>query len=417
MLTPIPSLIKRNTALLALSLSFSGAGIQFAYGFGPLMVISLTGSSALAGLSVGLIGLSRFLIAYPIGRIADGYGRRRAVHFGLSVALVGCFVLAAAMATKSVFAFIFGFLIFGMGMNASQQMRVAATDMYPTRMRAQALGFVALGSLFGLVLSPPIVQIGEWVGRSLNQDPLGMPWLFLPVLILAGMGIVTLVRPDPLEIAMNLGQYFPNEGPVRRTGGATATTFHLRTMLRDPFLRLAIVSNAAASGNMAIVMVLTSLVLSEHGHTLFWIAISNMFHSAGMFAFTIPLGRLADRFGRLSIMIPGVATTLVGASLLSFTASWSSITIGTFLVGIGWAAANVSATAMIADHAAPEERGRAIGFNDTVAGASSVFAACVTGPVLQWSGLPATGWTAVLLAALPFTLIGMLPKKTDSVPL
>ena len=75
----VPALIKRNTALLAISLSFSGAGMQFAYGFGPLMVISLTGSSALAGLSVGLIGLSRFLIAYPIGKIADTYGRKQAV--------------------------------------------------------------------------------------------------------------------------------------------------------------------------------------------------------------------------------------------------------------------------------------------------------------------------------------------------
>ena len=78
----IPRLIKRNIALLALSLSFSGAGMQFAYGFGPLMVISLTGSAALAGLSVGLIGMSRFLVAYPIGKITDVFGRKPGVLFG-----------------------------------------------------------------------------------------------------------------------------------------------------------------------------------------------------------------------------------------------------------------------------------------------------------------------------------------------
>ncbi len=70
----VPPLIKRNTILFALSQSFSGAGMQFAFGLGPLMVIKLTGSAAMAGLTVGLIGLSRFLVSYPIGKITDTYG-------------------------------------------------------------------------------------------------------------------------------------------------------------------------------------------------------------------------------------------------------------------------------------------------------------------------------------------------------
>ena len=48
----VPPLIKRNTTLFALSQSFTGAGMQFAYGLGPLMVIALSGSAGLAGLSV-----------------------------------------------------------------------------------------------------------------------------------------------------------------------------------------------------------------------------------------------------------------------------------------------------------------------------------------------------------------------------
>ena len=70
---------------------------------------------------------------------------------------------------------------------------------------------------------------------------------------------------------------------------------------------------------MAIVMVLTSLVLHHHGHSLTAIAFSHMFHTVGMFGFTIPLGRLADRFGREQVMYPGVAVALVGAVLVTFT--------------------------------------------------------------------------------------------------
>src|SRR3712207_7467977 len=70
---------------------------------------------------------------------------------------------------------------------------------------------------------------------------------------------------------------------------------------------------------MSIIMVMTSLVLAHHGHSLAAIALSHVFHTAGMFAFTIPLGRLADRFGRGRVMLPGVATTLAGAGLVAFT--------------------------------------------------------------------------------------------------
>jgi MFS family permease len=173
----IPAVVKRNTALFALSQTFTGAGMQFAYGFGPLMVIALTDSASLAGLSVGLIGLSRFLVAYPVGKITDSYGRKPGILLGLALALVGAVVVGLSMSFHSLALFVGGMLAFGMGMNASQQMRVAATDMFPPNHRAQALGYVAMGSLLGLVVAPLVISGTERVARSIGQDPLGLPWL------------------------------------------------------------------------------------------------------------------------------------------------------------------------------------------------------------------------------------------------
>jgi MFS family permease len=410
---PIPYQIKRNMALFGVSLSFTGAGMQFTYGFGPLMVMTLTGSSSLAGISVGLIGLSRFIVAYPVGKISDAYGRKPGVILGLVLALVGTLVLGSAMQLASIGVFVIGLLTFAMGMNAAQQMRVGAVDMFPHFMRAQALGYVALGSLFGLVLSPTMVNIADRVGTAYGLDPLGLPWFFLPVLIVGGMIVVSFVHPDPKQIGMNLEQYYPGyKTPARQELPGRDEGFNVLDLLRNRSTRLAIVSNCAAGGNMAIVMVLTSLVLSHHGHSLVSIAYSHMFHSAGMFAFTIPLGKLADRFGRSKVMYPGVATSLVGAMLVGLTGTYATVTLGTFLVGIGWAAANVAATAMIADNAPTERRGRAIGVNDSCAGAVSVASALVTGPLIGTYGLPATGVTAALLAVVPFLmLIGGREKR------
>ncbi|OGA02282.1 MAG: hypothetical protein A3H35_04200 [Betaproteobacteria bacterium RIFCSPLOWO2_02_FULL_62_17] len=401
----IPPLIKRNTILFALSQSFSGAGMQFAYGLGPLMVLALTGSAALAGLSVGLIGLSRFLASYPVGKITDAYGRKPGIFFGLSLALIGGLICGSSMYFASIWVFIVGMTIFGMGMSGVQQLRVAATDMYPHFHRAQALGYLALGSLVGLIFSPLIVGGSEKFALANGLNPLALPWFILPVMILSGMGLVFFVRPDPKEIGMNLGRYYPGYTPPPSGIAGKDGKFSAWSLMRNVPTRMAIISNCAAQGNMSIVMVLTSLVLSHHGSSLGAIAFSHMFHSAGMFAFTIPLGRLADRLGREKLMYPGVVVALVGACLVSFTdGSYLLVTLGTFLVGLGWAAANVAATAMIADHVETGQRGRAIGVNESYAGAINVLMALVTGPILEWSGLPMTGLVAVLVALPPLIM-------------
>lgn len=84
----VPPLIKRSIVLFALSQSFNGAGMHLAYGIGPLMVLALTSSASLAGLSVVLIGLSRFLVAYPIGEIMDIYSNKKNSWLEISVGCV-----------------------------------------------------------------------------------------------------------------------------------------------------------------------------------------------------------------------------------------------------------------------------------------------------------------------------------------
>ncbi len=414
--TGIPPLIKRNTALFALSQSFTGAGIQLAYGIGPLMVIALTGSASLAGLIVGAFGVSRFLVAYPVGKITDTYGRKPGILFGLALALVGTLSVGVSMELRSATGLIVGMLVFGMGMAAAQQMRVAATDMFPPRMRAQALGYIALGALFGIVVSPLVMGTAEFAAHHSGHDAMSLPWFILPVLIVGGMVLVSFVRPDPKLIGMNLEQYYPDYKPPPRPPAGHVSTFSAWSLFRFAPTRLAIVSTCAGQGNMAIVMVLTSLVLHHHGHSLTAIAFSHMFHTAGMFGFTIPLGKLADRIGREKVMYPGVAVTLVGAIFVTFGAAFWSVTLGTFLVGLGWAAANVAATALIADHSDTAVRGRAIGVADSGAGAMNVLAAAATGPLVEWSGLPAAGMAAVLVAAVPLLMLVLTPATARRQP-
>jgi MFS family permease len=392
--------------LFALSQTFTGAGMQFAYGFGPLMVLALTDSGGLAGVSVALIGLSRFLIAYPIGRVTDRFGRKPGIQMGFVIALAGALVLGSSMVWMNLLLFVLGLLVFGMGMNAAAQMRVAATDMVPHNYRARALGYLSLGALGGIAFGPVVVRFAESVAHSIGVNEMALPWFLLPALIIPGMFVITFVRPDPREIGMNLDKYYPGHAAPERKAAGAVPGFSTRVMLKNHRIVLALVSNAAAQGNMSVVMVLTSLVLHDHGHSLSHIAFSHMFHSIGMFGFTVPLGWLADKIGRTRVMYPGIAIALIGAGLVTHTGgSYLLVTIGTFLVGIGWAGANVAATAMIADEYRTTQRGRAIGVNESCAGASSMTMALVTGPLIQWAGLSAAGVIAMALAAVPFVTL------------
>src|SRR3712207_795508 len=114
-------------------------------------------------------------------------------------------------------------------------------------------------------------------------------------------------------------------------------------------------------------MALTSVSLAHHGHEFSAISVSVAIHVVGMFGLSLPLGRLCDRFGRRPVLVGGLAVLAAGAILVPSSSGYWLATFGTFLVGVGWSAAGVAASALLADTTEPALRGRVIGVNDSCA--------------------------------------------------
>jgi hypothetical protein len=294
--------------------------------------------------------------------------------------------------------------------------------MYPPARRASGLGYVLTGSLVGAIVSPGLVSGAQWLAPWAALDPIAMAWLLVPLVVLPSLFLVTRIRPDPREIAANLAAYYPTYQGVlypSRTADGTAATEGPRSWIRQYPLMTAFITNFGAQGTMSLMMAMTSLALAHHGHALPAISLSVSIHVIGMFGFSIPIGRLSDRFGRRPLMLLGTTMLAVGSVLLSSSHEWIPITGGTFLVGLGWSCVTVSSTALIADAVGPLSRGRAVGTSDTFSSAGSILLPVLGGPFVELFDLGVLAIIGVGLMVVPFVLALRLqepPRESVSVP-
>ena len=412
--TAIPPLIKRNTAYLASSQAFNGAGAQMVPTLGPVLVTQMIGSAALAGIGSSITGLSRLIVAYPIGRFTDAYGRRAGVILGLLLVGSGAGVTGIAAVAQSFPIFVAGILVLGLGTGAVQQLRVAAADMYPPNRRAEGLGIVLTGSLVGALASPLLIKASEVIAPDVGIEPIALAWFFIPMVVVLSMFLVIQVRPDPKDIASRLGDYYPDYTPPAAPQQASGKVGILHFMRHYPKLT-AFITMFAAQGNMNMMMAMTSLALNHHGHTLSAISVSVAIHVMGMFGFSLPLGWLADRVGRRNVMLLGLVLASAGSWLVVATPAYSVITAGTFFVGLGWSCVNIAATALYADTTNPAERGRVIGANDTFTAAAAISMPLVGGVVVEYLGLPMLGIIGMSLMVPPLVLLLKLREPIPGV--
>ncbi len=401
----IPAIIRRNTFYIAAAQGCTGAGLGVLPSLGALMVVQLLGSPELSGLAIGMLGVSRFVVSYPIGVLADRAGRKVAMMWSLVVALAGAIIAGIAMLMGSFPLFMAGVFIFGLAVGGTQQLRVAATDMYPPQRRGEGLGYVVTGAVGGSIGVVVVVAVAQQLADITGVNALALTWLLTPVVILPALALVSRVHPDPKEIAANLERYYPGyrppageHAPVAVTGNALAYLTHFPKLT-------AFVSNFAVQGNMSMIMVVAVLVLQHHGHSLPAIAVSTSIHSIGMFGFAVPQGWLADRIGRRAVMLAGLVVAGAGSPLLVLTGDYALLTAGFFMVGFGWSCVSVASTALLADMTHPNERGRVLGVCDTFTGGANVVLALLVGPMLQALGLEAVGAVGVGLMVLPALML------------
>jgi MFS family permease len=166
---------------------------------------------------------------------------------------------------------------------------------------------------------------------------------------------------------------------------------------------------------MNMLMATAALMMKFHGHDTSTISLAFMAHIVGMFGLSVPAGRLADRVGRVPVLVAGAL--LSASSGLMFTLgvhlAWVAAT-AFYLVGFGWCLAFVSGAALLSDLSGPLTRARVLGISEVISHGLAVVASLSSGILLARGGEPTVGGLAFLLGSLP--LVAILRATRSAAP-
>lgn len=378
---------RRTLGVLSGAAVLSGVAVAGSIPAGALLAASIADSEAAAGLAqtAGVVGAA--LLALPLARIALTRGRRAALSTGYALGALGAVIVIVASLARSLPGLLLGCLLVGVASAAGYQARYAATDLAEDRHRARALSWVVWAGTIGAVLGPNLLGVSGRLGLSLGIPQLAGPYVVsLAALALAALVLFTLLRPDPYLLS------------VARRGAAVATP-----RLRDGIGHLrgrprAVLGIAAISiGHvvMVMVMVMTPVHMAHVDVTLQLIGLVISVHVAGMYALSPVVGWCVDRFGRLPMIVVGIAI-LAASCVIAGLAPADSVLqlgIGLFLLGLGWSCTLIAGSALVTDSVDAPERPSVQGLSDLVMNAAGALGGVAAGIIV------AVGSYAALCAA------------------
>jgi MFS family permease len=388
----------RNTLIAGVALGSTGhiAAVTVA----TIVAKDLLGSQLFAGAPGASVVLGAALGAVLLSSLMARRGRRTGLVTGYGVGVIGALVATAAVITRSFPLLLFGTVLIGFGNAANQLSRYAAADMVPPERRASAIGLVVWAATIGSVVGPWLVPIASGMAADAGLPPLAGPYLVPVVFVsLAALLSFVLLRPDPYDLADESTRADPDAEP--------AVLGPVREIIRRPAVAAAIVALVVGQFVMVLIMTMTPLHMTEHGHDLAAVGLVLSGHTLGMYAFSPLSGWLSDHFGRVPTIFLGVSVLAV-ASLMAALAPPDGgfvLLLSLFLLGLGWSFGFVAGSAMLSENLEIHERTRVQGVADALIWSSAAAASLGSGLIMAVVGYTALGILGAGAVIIPMVVL------------
>jgi MFS family permease len=368
---------QKTVRVLALGQALGGFGLGATLSVGALLAVELSGTPAWSGAAATLATLGAAFWAIPLANLAYQRGRRIALASGAGIAILGAATMILAATIRSFPVELIALFLLGAASAVQLQARFAATDIPTGRPKGKDLSIVVWATTVGAVIGPNLIAPGEALGRYLGMAELAGPFVFTIIAQLSSTLVFWFfLRPDPLLLARDLAGLPPKrKNPKLSEALAIVRGF--------PLAGYAVSTIALSHLVMVAVMAMTPAHLHGGGHDLAAVGLTISLHIAGMYAFAPVFGVLTDRIGARPTIMLGqallvAALATAGLGQLSFAA----VVVGLFLLGLGWSAATVAASALLTEVLPVAEKTKVQGFSDTLMNLAGAFGGAIAGTIL-----------------------------------
>ncbi|MFM2384237.1 MAG: hypothetical protein RL166_111 [Actinomycetota bacterium] len=400
--TQIADLQRKTIRTLTLGQVLSGFGLGSTLSIGALLAADLSGSETWSGSAATFSTLGAAVWAIPLARLAYKRGRRVALASGAALAISGAALVIAAAGIRFFPLLLIALFMMGAGSAVGLQARFAATDLPDQGKAGRDLSLVVWATTFGAVIGPNLFGPGEVIGNALGLPTMTGPFMItITAQLLASAVFFFGLKPDPLKTAQSLAK--ASSGPKPKVSLKTA----IDTLKAYPRAAYAIASISLGHMVMVAVMSMTPVHMTHDGATLAIVGFVISIHIAGMYAFSPIFGWLADKLGQIQTVLIG-QLIYIASLVISATAGHNhdQVTLGLFLLGLGWSATTVSGSALLTSTLPPAQKTNVQGLSDSSMQLSGAFGGAIAGTILAAIAFEGLNYVTLIPVAIILLLSG-----------
>jgi MFS family permease len=395
----LPALRRRIVWTLFAVAALGSTGYISAVTAGTLVAAELAGTASAGGLPTTVTTIGTAAAASLLSLLMLRSGRRIGLLVGIAVGSLGGGVAFVAILAGSIPLFLLGSALTGSANGAAQLGRYVAADLAEPGRRARTIAVVVWGTTIGAVTGPNLVAPAGALAESFGLPALtGAYGLTVAFIALSFLIAWLFLRPEPYALAD------PDTDPAP---GSEVTRPSLAEMLRVPSVGVALVALVAGQAVMVLIMTMTPLHLTAHGHDLTTVGFVLSAHTFGMFALSPISGRLTDRFGSRSVIAAGLGTLGMAAVLSAMAPpdGGALLTLALFLLGFGWNLGFVAGSALLTADLGLAERTRIQGVADGLVWSTAALASLASGVVVAGASYALLGLIGVVMLVVPGVLL------------
>ena len=297
-----------------------------------------------AGLLFAVFSAAQFALAPIVGKLSDRIGRRPVLMISLVGTAVASLITGAA---GSLWVLFVGRALDGASGASTAVAQAAAADLAPPQERPRLMGLIGAAFGIGFVVGPAIGALASIGGPR------------LPFFIAAGLAALN---------AVAAWIRVPETRHGDRPSESWAVPASARRALSPELRRLAIVAfvtTVAFAGFETTFGLFAKrrLGIGQRGVSLVFVAVGVVLVAVqgGLFH------RFVERRGTRLAYLAGLTLMTIGLATLGLAEGWGVLAVTLLALTVGQGLASPSLTQLVAEHAPPQRRGQAMGYQQSAA--------------------------------------------------